>query len=43
MIISVTHTHILGPGVSEERTVKIPESHGVDGYAEEVDLEPSVG
>lgn len=41
MIISVIHTHTLGPGVSEERTVKIPESHGVDGYTE-VDLEPSV-
>lgn len=43
MIISVRHTHTLSLGVAEERMVKIPESHGVDGYTEEVDLEPSVG
>lgn len=42
MIISIIHTHILSPGVAEERTVKIPESHGVDSYTEEVHLEPSV-
>lgn len=37
------NTHILDPEVKEERMVKIPGSHGVDGYTEEVDLEPSVG